>query len=83
MDPMHNLFLGITKYFLGDIWLDKGQLINFLSFKSVSTDSRYIPSDIGHIPYKIASGFSSFTADQFKNWIVHCQALDITDHLKQ
>lgn len=28
-----------------------------------------VPSDIGRIPYKIATGFSSFTADQFKNWI--------------
>lgn len=30
-----------------------------------------VPSDIGRIPYKIASGFSSFTADQFKNWVVY------------
>ena len=30
-----------------------------------------IPSDIGRIPYKIQSSFSSFTADQFKNWVVH------------
>ena len=29
-----------------------------------------VPSDVGRVPYKIVSGFSSFTADQFKNWIV-------------
>ena len=29
------------------------------------------PSDIGRIPHKIFSSFSSFTADQFKNWVVY------------
>lgn len=28
-----------------------------------------MPTDIGRIPFKIRSGFSSFTEDQFKNWI--------------
>ena len=28
------------------------------------------PSDLGRIPYKIASGISGFTADQGKQWIV-------------
>ena len=28
----------------------------------------YTPADIGRIPYKIGSGFSSFTSDQWKNW---------------
>ena len=26
------------------------------------------PPDVGRIPHKISSGFSTFTADQFKNW---------------
>ena len=29
-------------------------------------DSISVPSDIGHIPLKIGSGFSGFKADQFK-----------------
>lgn len=28
-----------------------------------------VPSDIGRIPYKIATGFSGVPADQTKNWI--------------
>ena len=30
-----------------------------------------VPSDIGRIPYKIEHAFYSFTADQYKNWVVH------------
>ena len=29
------------------------------------------PSDVGRIPHKIFSGFSSFTADQWKNWVLY------------
>ena len=32
-------------------------------------DNMVVPSDIGRIPHKIYTGFSGFTADQFKNWI--------------
>lgn len=31
-------------------------------------DSISVPSYVGRIPYKIASSFAGFTADQFKNW---------------
>ena len=31
-------------------------------------DTVYVPYRIGRIPSKIASSFSGFTADQFKNW---------------
>ena len=27
-----------------------------------------VPRFVGRIPYKIASSFSGFTADQFKSW---------------
>ena len=33
-------------------------------------DSIEVPSNIGRIPSKIASGFANFTADQWKNWIL-------------
>lgn len=33
-------------------------------------DRFVIPADVGRIPNKISSGFSSFTADQWKNWAV-------------
>ena len=40
-----------------------------------------MPPDIGHIPYKIQSGFSSFTADQFKNWVLYFSLLTLRDKL--
>ena len=30
----------------------------------------HVPSNIGRIPRKIETGFSGFTADQFKNWVM-------------
>lgn len=33
-------------------------------------DSVEVPSSVGRIPAKIASGFAGFTADQWKNWIL-------------
>ncbi len=42
-----------------------------------------VPSDMGRIPYKIMSGFSSFTADQFKNWILYFSVLALRDVLAE
>ena len=40
------------------------------------------PSDIGRIPHKIRSGFSSFTADQWKNWVMYFSLLSLHDILE-
>ena len=71
IDPMHNLLLGTAKYIL-NVWKE----LDFLSsniFGEIQqlVDSFISPSDIGRIPLKIASGFSDFTADQWRNWIVY------------
>lgn len=59
IDPMHN----ITIWKLRDIISDS-------QFHSVQekVDSFVPPSDVGRIPGKVASGFSSFTAEQWRNW---------------
>ena len=69
IDPMHNLFLGTGKNTL-QLWLDSG-IIHKGQYSCIQTyvDQMVVPSGVGRIPYKIVSGFSSFTADQFKNWI--------------
>lgn len=69
IDPMHNLFLGTGKHMIS-IWLEHG-LLTTKEFKIIqeSVDRMVVPSDVGRIPLKIASGFSGFKADQFKNWI--------------
>ena len=59
------------KHFLGDIWLDMGIMTpNQFSTIQKCVDRFKVPSDIDRNLCKIASGFLSFTADQFKNWIV-------------
>ena len=72
IDPMHNLFLGITKYFLKNIliakdYISKGDLEKIQE----RVNAFIVPSDIGRIPMKIESGFSKFTADQWKNWSMY------------
>ena len=69
IDPMHNLFLGSGKRML-NIWFENN-LISPSQFQQIQgcVDSFIMPSDVGRIPRKIETGFSSFTADQFKNWI--------------
>ena len=70
IDPMHNLFLGTGKHLL-QFWLDK-EIINRSQYSSIQTyvDQMVVPADVGRTPFKIVSGSSSFTADQFKNWII-------------
>ena len=34
-----------------------------------------VPSSVGRIPANIASGFTDFTADQWKNWILICSLI--------
>ena len=71
IDPMHNLFLGTGKHML-QFWLDNKTIRRSqYSLVQASVDSMVVPSDVGRIPHKIVSGFSSFTADQFKNWIMY------------
>ena len=82
VDPMHTLFLGTSKTVLKSIWMDKGIITNH-DFEVIQKriDACTVPPDIGRIPYKILSGFSSFTADQFKNWVVYYSVLSLRDIL--
>ena len=68
VDPMHNVLLGTAKLMM-TVWKTK-VLISFPQFGEIQSlvDRFVTPSDVGRIPYKICSGFSSFTADQWKNW---------------
>ena len=67
IDVMHNVLLGTAKLMV-TIWKEKGILSN-QQFQTIQIlcDKFIIPSGIGRIPYKISSGFSSFTADQWKH----------------
>ena len=68
VDPMHNILLGTAKLMIS-IWKEK-KFITSGDFEKIQlrVNNFVTPPDIGRIPYKISSGFSAFTADQWKNW---------------
>ena len=82
IDPMHNLFLGSAKYFLKSILLDQ-KILNETDFSMLQerVDRIIVPSDIGRIPHKILSGFASFTADQWKNWVIYYSLISMYNML--
>lgn len=84
VDPMHNLFLGIAKHYLKSIWIEK-DIISNDDFELIQqrVDSTTVPAGIGRIPSKILSGFSSFTADQWKNWVNYFSLLSLQGLLKE
>lgn len=72
IDPMHNLYLGSGKHVIKAVWLGRGIISNDqFDVLQNRVDKCKVPPDIGRIPHKISSNFSSFTADQHKNWIVY------------
>ena len=71
VDPMHLLFLGISKYMM-NIWKTQNvlPLDSFLSIQE-RVNSFKTPTTLGRIPNEISSGFANFTADQWKNWTLY------------
>ena len=70
IDPMHNVFLGLAKHTI-KTWKDNGVLNpNIFTQLQEKIDAIVPPTKIGRIPRKIDSNFSSFTADEWKNWIL-------------
>ena len=71
IDPMHNLLLGTAKHMV-DLWKSLEILTsNDFDLIQERTNSFITPNNIGRVPSKIASGFSGFTAEQWKNWTVY------------
>lgn len=69
IDPMHNLCLGNSKHMI-KLWIEKGLLVpKDYDILQEAVDSIHVPPSVGRILSKIASSFSSFTADQLKNWM--------------
>ena len=70
VDPMHNLFLGLAKYTI-NTW-KKLRIIKEHEFNLLQNkiDSVNPPTKLGRIPRKVSAGFQSFTADEWKYWIL-------------
>lgn len=68
VDPMHNLLLGTSKRMI-EVWRSFGYITDsHLKLIQEKVDNFTTPSYVGRIPTRIASGFSGFTADQWRNW---------------
>ena len=83
IDPMHNLFLGLAKSIL-KVWKEN-DLIGEKDFELLQRRVNAVvpPPEIGRIPSKIATGFSGFTADQWKNWVCYYSAFALKGILRR
>jgi len=73
VDPMHNLFLGIAHWIVKRLWIDNDKITKVhLELMEKRAKQIKVPADVGRIPYKIATGegFSGYTADQWKTFIM-------------
>jgi hypothetical protein len=75
IDPMHNLFLGTTKFCL-NFWL-KNNILTKPDLEKVEQlmSLLHAPHSAGRLPIKISSQFCGFTADQWKNWAIYYSPL--------
>ena len=82
IDPMHNLLLGTARHVLS-VWKDLGVITDaMLADIQNKVNSFVTPGDVGRIPSKIASGFSGFTAEQYKNWILIYSLFCLKGHIQ-
>ena len=76
IDPMHNVL------HMMNLWMEQN-ILSKTQLKNISNMSSRInvPRCIGRLPSKIASSFSGFTADQWKNWTTVYSAVCLKDQL--
>ena len=80
INPMHNLFLGTAKHFFKNILVALDYTtVPQLDVIQDRVNACTVPSGIGRIPMKIASGCSNFTADQWKNWVMYFSVIAVCD----
>ena len=79
---MHNIFLGIAKHAL-KTWKDL-HIINEKDYAVIleKVDCMNPPFKLGRIPRKIGHGFASFTADEWKYWILMYSLYSLHGHYK-
>lgn len=80
-DPIHNLLLGTAKS-ITELW-KTSSVLSSRDFDVIQqkVDSFVTPADIGRLPMKISSGFSGFTAEQWKNWVIFYSLFALKDVL--
>ena len=70
IDVMHNLYLGSAKHCF-ELWIEE-DILSRRDIKTIGSKMRlfHLPAEVGRIPSNISSCHGSFTADQWKNWIL-------------
>ena len=70
VEPMHNLFLGTAKRFFVH-WVET-ELLSKAALETIGERVAEFntPADIGRLPTNIATNYSQFTADEWKNWVL-------------
>ncbi|KAK3107637.1 hypothetical protein FSP39_018865 [Pinctada imbricata] len=87
VEPMHNLFLGTAKKMFVT-WIDRDIICKEdLVLISEKIKKLQTSSDIGRIPTNIASNYGTFTAEEWKNWVLIYSLFCLSgilqsDHLK-
>ena len=80
IDSMHNLYLGTAKHVF-EVWVDKKVLTKR---NLVELERRIklfnVPCDVGRVPSHMSS-YKSFTANQWKNWIILYSCVLLKDML--
>ncbi|GET58956.1 hypothetical protein GLOIN_2v1786147 [Rhizophagus irregularis DAOM 181602=DAOM 197198] len=81
---MHCLFLGIARWIMKRIWIDKGVLTpNDLKKIQEKINQFKIPADLGRIPGNIerGEGFLNYTADQWRIFFMIYATTSLWEHL--
>jgi len=84
VDLMHCLFLGISKWIVKQIWVNESILTsNDLRSIQKMINQIQVLADLNQIPGKIncGKGFSNFTVDQWRNFIMIYATILLWDHL--
>ena len=85
-DPMHNLFTGMAKHVMKNIWLDNDNPVikkKDLSNIQETLDRNKAPSGAGRMPRKILNGRGSLTVDQWKTFATLVLIYALTDILPE
>ena len=84
IDPMHCLFLGISKWIVKQIWINEGILTsNDLRSIQKIINQIQVLANLSQIPGKIdfREWFSNFTVNQWQNFIMIYVTVSLWDHL--
>ena len=81
IDIMHNMFLGTGKHVFS-VWVEM-KTLSKQNLEEIEQRIKLfkIPNGVGRLPSHMSSGYGSFTANQWKNWICVYSSVILKDML--